>query len=100
MGGVRHRHGSYRVIFRYQGKQHSFTLGEVSSDEAANKAAQVDYLLMRLNQRLASLPAGMDIVEYVQFDGKEEAPEKASPLRAGSHEACRRGHRRQGNYGP
>lgn len=76
MAGVQYRHGSYRVIFRYQGKQHAFTLGEVSSDEATNKAAQVDYLLMRLNQRLATVPAGMDIVDYVQLDGKESVPEK------------------------
>ena len=76
MAGVQHRHGSYRVIFRYQGKQHSFTLGEVSSDEAANKAAQVDYLLMRLSQQLATVPVGMDIIDYVQFDGKEALPVK------------------------
>jgi hypothetical protein len=46
MAAVQCRNGSYRVVVRYDGKQHSFTLGEVSSNEAQNKAAQVDYLLM------------------------------------------------------
>ncbi len=83
MAALQERHGSYRVIFRYHGKQHSFTLGEVSSDEAATKAGHVDYLLMRLKQRLATLPLGSDIVEYLQFDGNppivagEQAPSPA-----------------------
>ncbi len=70
MAGLQHRNGTYRVLFRYQGKQHAFTLVDVDPDEAEAKAAQVDYLLMRLKQRLAVLPPGMEIVEYVQFDGQ------------------------------
>jgi len=81
MTALQNRHGSYRVIFRYHGKQHTFTLGEVSSEEAETKAAQVDYLLMRLKQRLAAVPTGMGIVDYLQFDGKPPAvnAEQASP---------------------
>ena len=75
MAGLQHRNGSYRVIFRYHGKQFSFTIGEVSEDEAAAKAAHVDYLLMRLQQRLAVIPPGMSVLDYVQFDGRvEQAP--------------------------
>ncbi len=47
MAGLQHRNGSYRVIFRYHGKQFSFTIGEVLEDEVASKATHVDYLLMR-----------------------------------------------------
>ena len=72
MAGLQHRNGSYRIIFRYQGKQHAFTLGEVSQEEAETKSAQVDYLLLRLKQRLATIPPGVDVVDYVQFDGKKE----------------------------
>jgi integrase len=79
MAGVQYRNGRYRVVFRYLGKQHAFTIGEVSKDEAETKSAQVDYLLMRIKQRLASLPPGTDIVEYVQFDGKERPVEISSP---------------------
>src|SRR4029077_11309633 len=39
-------------------------------DEAENKARQVDYVLMRLKQRLIVLPEGTDIVTFVEHDGK------------------------------
>src|SRR5581483_1034058 len=77
MAGIEQRSGSFRIVFRYQGKKHHFTLGEVSSDEADNKARQVDYLLMRLKQRLATIPPGVDIVDYVQFDGQRQTPAPA-----------------------
>jgi integrase len=75
MAAIQCRNGSYRVLFRYSGKQHAFTLGEVSQEEAETKASQVDYLLLRLKQRLAVLPPGVEIVEYVQYDGKVIPPE-------------------------
>ena len=50
-----------RILFRHAGKQHAFTLGEVSQEEAETKSAQVDYLLLRLKQRLAVLPPGVEI---------------------------------------
>ncbi len=81
MASLQHRNGSYRVIFRFHGKQQSFTLGEVSQDEAEKKSAVVDYLLLRLEQRLASIPPGIGIVEYLQFDGKPketDTPDKLS----------------------
>ncbi len=77
MAGLQHRNGSYRILFRYQGKQHTLTLGAVAEDEAEIKASQVDYLLMRLKQKLAALPQGVDIVEFVQMDGRVLPP--ASP---------------------
>jgi hypothetical protein len=79
MSGIQFRHGGYRVFFRYQNRQHAFTLGEVSKDEAENKAKQVDYLLMRLKQRLTVIPPGMGIVEFVQFDGKQATPAPTKP---------------------
>jgi hypothetical protein len=82
MAGIEQRSGSFRIVFRYQGKKHHFMLSEVSSDEADNKAKQVDYLLMRLMQRLATIAPGMGIVEYVQFDGKQEVPPPATTTRA------------------
>lgn len=81
MAALQHRNGSYRVIFRYHGKQQSFTLGGVSQEEAEKKSALVDYLLLRLEQRLATLPPGIGIVEYLQFDGKPketDTPDKLS----------------------
>jgi hypothetical protein len=73
MASLQKRGGSYRVLFSWHGKLHSFTIGKVSPDEAAAKARQVDYLLMRLKQRLVHLPDGADIVAFVQFDGSPPA---------------------------
>ena len=75
MAAIQCRNGSYRIIFRHAGKQQAFTLGEVSQEEAETKAAQVDYLLLRLKQRLAVLPPGVEIGEYIEFDGKIIPPE-------------------------
>ena len=72
MSGYQNRNGSFRIYFRYHGKQYGFTLGDVSEDEARTKASQVDYLLLRIQQRLVALPPGVSIVDFVQFDGKVE----------------------------
>lgn len=74
MAGLQHRNGSFRILFRYHGKQHAFTLGDVSKHEAEAKAAQVDYLLMRLKQQLAVLPPGVGILEFVERDGRVLLP--------------------------
>ena len=68
MAGLQERSGSYRILFRYHSKQHVFTLGKVSQEEAETKCAQVDYLLLRLKQRLIELPPGVDIVDFIRFD--------------------------------
>jgi len=79
MAALQFRHGGYRVLFRYHGKQHTFLLGQVSKEEAESKADQVEYLLMRLKQRLATVPPGVGIVEYVQFDGQARPAEGPPP---------------------
>jgi hypothetical protein len=70
MAGVQERGGSYRVYFRYQGKQVTFPLGKVSKQEAEAKAAQAEYLLLRLKQRLIELPPRVGIADFLQHDGK------------------------------
>jgi integrase len=69
------RNGSWRVIFWYAGKQHTFWVGEVEEAEARAVNAKVDYWLMRLKQKLVSLPPGCDVVTFVQHEGKP--PEQA-----------------------
>lgn len=70
MASLQERNGSFRFIFRYHGKQHFVTLGKVSPQEADAKAAQVEYLLLRLKQHLIELPPDVGIVEFVRHDGK------------------------------
>jgi hypothetical protein len=73
MAAIEERCGRFRIHFRWHGRQHKLALGKVLAEEAASKAAQIDYLLMRLKQRLIELPPGVDIVEFVPFDGKPPA---------------------------
>ena len=39
---VQERNGSYRILFRHEGKQSVFTVGRVTESEAKAKSAQVD----------------------------------------------------------
>ncbi len=73
MAAIEERCGRYRIHFRWHGRQHKLPLGKVSQEEAEAKSALVDYLLMRLKQRLIELPPGLDIVEFFQFDGNPPA---------------------------
>ncbi|MHB1426498.1 MAG: tyrosine-type recombinase/integrase [Gemmataceae bacterium] len=75
MASLQKKGESYYCQFMYHGKRHTFTVGAVSDEEAENKARQVDYLLMRLKQRLIVLPDGVDIVTFVEHDGKPPSVE-------------------------
>jgi hypothetical protein len=77
MASLQERNGSYRVQFFFHGKLHGFTIGKVTVAEAEAKTAQVDYLLMRLKQKLITLPPGTDIVAFVQHDGAPPAAPSA-----------------------
>jgi hypothetical protein len=70
VASLQKRNGSYRILFCHYGKLHTFPIGKVERDEAENKARQVEYLLMRLKQRLIVLHAGTEIVTFVEHDGK------------------------------
>ena len=70
MASLQERNGSYRVLFCHNGKQYTFTIGKVDPDEAENKVKQVEYLLMRLRQQLIELPDGIDVVTFIEHDGK------------------------------
>jgi integrase len=70
MASLQKKGDSYYCQFCYHGRRHTFTVGAVEESEAENKARQVDYLLMRLKQRLIVLPDGTDIVTFVEHDGK------------------------------
>ena len=79
MAGLQERGGSYRVFFRFRGKQQTFPLGKVTKQEAEAKSAQVDYLLLRLKQRLIELPPGVEITDFLQHDGKPPESAPAAP---------------------
>jgi integrase len=70
MATLQQRGNGFRVLYLWHGKRHSLSLGKVRPDEANAKASQVDYLLMRLGQRLLTLPDGCDIETFLKFDGR------------------------------
>jgi hypothetical protein len=77
MASIPLRGKSYACVFCWHGKRKWFTIGKVTEAEAA----QVEYLLMRIEQGLVELPAGVDIVEFVRHDGKPLARPDTIPTR-------------------
>src|SRR4051812_21164255 len=69
MATLQVRNGSYRVLFCYRDRRHGFTLGRVGRREAELAAANVERVLLRVEQGLLSVPQGQRIVEFVRRDG-------------------------------
>jgi integrase len=82
MAGVQQRGSGFRVIYRYHGKQHTLRLGKVSEQEAQGKAAQVDYLLMRLRQGLIHVPPSSTLKQFLESDGNPPAKPGGVPTEA------------------
>src|SRR4051812_12662930 len=80
MAALQERNGSYRLIFRYHGKQHTFTLGTIGQDEAQAKAGAVDLLLLRLKQRLVAVPPGVSIEDFLFHEGEVKQLEEVSAV--------------------
>ena len=70
MASIQKKGDGWYCQFCYHGQRTTFALGKVSEDEARIKSSQVDYLLMRLKQRLIDLPPGVEIVDFIRYDGK------------------------------
>src|SRR4051812_19122538 len=73
MAALQERNGSFRILFRHHGKQSAFKLGKVSREEAEATVGCVDLLLLRLGQRLISLPPGVDLVTFLRHGGSVPA---------------------------
>ena len=78
MASLQKKGNGWYCQFLHHGKRHTFAVGAVTEEEAQAKSAQVDYLLLRLKQKLIELPAGVGIVDFLQRDGKP--PTHAAPL--------------------
>jgi hypothetical protein len=79
MASIMRQGDRFYCQFVYNGKRHCFALGKVAESEAELKVSQANYLLLRLHQGLLQIPSGMDIVTFLQFDGKP--PEETPPPR-------------------
>lgn len=78
MASVQRKGDGWYCQFCYRGKRHTFAIGKFGEAEADARSAQVEYLLLRLGQRLIDWPPGVDIVEFVQFDGRPPARKAAA----------------------
>ena len=70
MAAFQVRNGVYRLFFQYGGKQHTLTIGKVSSTEAGQWQAKAEHLLMRIDQNLLEVPRGVRIADFILNDGK------------------------------
>src|SRR5262245_6901826 len=70
MASLQNRNGSWRVIFRFKGQWHAFTIGEVSPADAAVHKASAEELLRLLRRHLLDLPSGCTIEHFLFHRGK------------------------------
>ncbi len=70
MASLQKKGDSWYCQFLYQRQRHTLAVGKVKESEAKATAARVDYILMRIRQRLLEVPAGMSILTFIEHDGK------------------------------
>jgi hypothetical protein len=90
MASLQNRNGSYKLTFCYRGKRHYLTLGKITDQEAEAKSSQVDYLLLRIKQKLVRVPPGVEIEDFVLNDGKVVERQDAVTVRLGLGQLVRR----------
>lgn len=69
MASIQERNGVIRILFRHSDKQHSLPVGKVGKNEAQHWKSRVEFWLMRLDQRLAEIPPGCSVIDFLQHDG-------------------------------
>jgi integrase len=71
MAAVQERNGRFRILFRYAGKQHAFTIVEdIDRKTADGRASKAEELLRLLKSGRITLPPAIDIATFVEHDGK------------------------------
>ena len=79
MASLQQKSGTFYCQFCYLGKRYTVTIGAVAKDEAEAFAGSVDLLLLRLKQKLLTIPIGVDIKDFVLHGGKVPAAIVAAP---------------------
>jgi hypothetical protein len=70
MAALQFRNGVYRLLFQYEGKQHTFSIGKIPLDEAKQWKARAENLIMRIRQGMLDVPRGVSIADFILHDGK------------------------------
>ena len=61
MAALQYRNGVYRLILWHNQRHHSLNIGPVPLSEAKAWKGRAEHLLMRVEQRLLEVPAGISI---------------------------------------
>lgn len=77
MASLQKKGDAFYCQFCYLGKRHTVTVGKVSEREAEAFAGATDQILLRIKQKLITLPPGVGIDEFVLMGGK--TPEQPVP---------------------
>ena len=80
MASIQKKGDGWYCQFMYERQRHTITVGKVEEAEAKAIAARIDYILMRIKQRLLDVPAGMDIVTFIEHDGKPPPVAETKPV--------------------
>jgi len=91
MASLQKRSGSYRVQFLDHGRRESLNVGKVSPQEAEAWVGRVEFVLLKIKQRLLDAPPGLDICEFIRNDGKPPARDQApvaEPIGLGKLSDC------------
>jgi integrase len=75
MASLQKKGNSFYCQFLHLGKRHTVTVGPVSLEEADAFAGKVEYLLLRIRQKLIHVPPGVAITDFILQDGKVPEPE-------------------------
>jgi integrase len=74
MASLEKRSNFFRVVFMYQGRRYSYSLGTGNRLDAEALRGGIEKTLMRIEQNLLKVPAGLDIVTFVKNDGQVVEP--------------------------
>ena len=74
MASIESRNGSTRIVFRHNGRRHTFTIGDADAQAAETYRSSTDELLRLLKRNFVSIPAGISIEDFMFHRGKP--PEK------------------------
>lgn len=76
MASLELRNGVCRVVFRYAGAKHGFSLGTGHRPTAEALRGGVEKTLLMLSQGLLDLPEDGDLVSFVRTGGRSAGPVK------------------------
>ncbi len=74
MAAIQKKGDTYYCEFRFAGKRHHFTIGQVTQEQARGKALAVDELLKLIKRGRVQVPENVPFADFVASDGKVACP--------------------------